>query len=214
MTWLALSCLQGRMSREAVLELLRFEPEGIQLTPGNIPEVDFEEWFRGENIPFMLHHGFDWEYRKRRVWEGSSCTALEGASIHPPIHPEEYDWMGCGHVLEVMYGDYGLGNGDEVESAMNSGLRLAVDVSHVYIQLMQGQMELGTWFRLQDYDNIAEIHVSANEGKHDVHQALTEKTFGLAWAKEKKEAGTPVVLECYMHKLSPSERMRQMEFMR
>ena len=219
MVYLALSCLQGRMAREAVCDLTKLEPEGIQLTPGNIPEEDFKDWFDAQNIPFMTHHGFDWEYRKRRVWnrsEGSySCEALEGASVHPPINPDiGEDWMMSGRVLEVMYGAYGLGNENDVRLAMSLGVPLAVDVSHVYIQLEQETMSPKVWKHLQEYDNIVEVHVSANNGRHDTHQPLTADSFGLAWAREKAKAGTPLVLECYMHKLSESDRLQQMEMFR
>jgi hypothetical protein len=84
----------------------------------------------------------------------------------------------------------------------------------VFIQRTQGAMSDTTWQRLMRYDRIAEVHVSANGGEHDAHRPLTANTFGLAWARERFAEGTPTVLECYMHKLDPGERHRQLDLVR
>jgi hypothetical protein len=214
MLLLALSCLQGRPATKAAEELLALGPDGLQLTPGNMPELTFQGWIQEREVALSIHHGFDWRLRKRQVWQGSKCTALEGASIHPPVRATNMDYLHSGRVLEVMYPGYGLGSGAEVEEAMSCGVALAVDVSHVFIQLTQGTMNEHTWKRLQSYSNIAEVHVSANDGQADIHTPLTEDSFGIPWALEKMKSGTPLVLECYMHRLSIDERKQQLEFLR
>jgi len=89
---------------------------------------------------------------------------------------------------------------------------LAVDVSHVYLQRMQGAMTDATWHRLRDYGRIAEVHVAANQGRADSHQPLSAQTFGLDWARERVR-DQPVILECYMHRLSDDRRRQQLELL-
>ncbi len=93
-----------------------------------------------------------------------------------------------------MYPGYRLGCGAELERAMEQGLTLAVDVSHINIQLCAGVMSVCTWERLQRYAAIAEVHVSDNAGRVDSHGPLTADTFGLSWAKERCVQGIPLVL--------------------
>lgn len=59
-----------------------------------------------------------------------------------------------------------------------------------------------------------EVHVFANDGRRDQHRPLTADTFGRAWARERLRAGTPTVLECYMHQLSTAERQHQLATLR
>ncbi len=113
-----------------------------------------------------------------------------------------------------MYPGYELGDGESIERAMADRLPLAVDISHAFIQRNAGVMTATTWQRLADYDRIAEVHVSANAGAYDSHRPITDETFGLAWARERLRAGTPTVLECYMHKLPDDERRRQLDLVR
>lgn len=214
MLFLALSCLQGRLATNAAEELLALEPDGIQLTPGNLPTAGFELWFREKGIPFSLHHGFDWEMRKRRVWHQGACQALPGASVHAPLNPLNSQYLDSGFALEVMYRGYGLGSGPQVEEAMERGTTLVVDVSHIYLQLEQGLMREETWKRLQNYRLISEVHVSANDGVGDIHSPLEDDTFGVPWALEQSRAGIPMVLECYMHRLSVDERRAQLDMLR
>jgi hypothetical protein len=153
------------------------------------------------------------------VWEGETLVARSD-SVHPP-KGAGLAWVeGVGHALaaegvvfETMYPGYALGSGEEVERAMTLGWTLAVDVSHVYLQLRAGAMADATWRRLRDYPRVAEVHVSANEGRHDTHRPLTPRTFGLDWARE-RGATVPLVLECYFHRLSIDERREQMAWVR
>jgi len=214
MLFLALSCLQGGSAIKAASELLELEPDGLQLTPGNMPELEFEEWVKSRAIPFSLHHGFDWTLRRRKVWDERSCKALPGATVHAPLNPRDSGYMDLGVPLEIMYQGYGLGTGAEIEEAMERGVTLVVDVSHAYIQLCQKRMLPETWKRLQAYEKIVEVHVSANDGTGDLHAPLKEDTFGISWALEKKRSGIPMVLECYMHRLSVDDRKQQLEFLR
>ena len=85
-------------------------------------------------------------------------------------------------ILETMYPGYALGDGAALEDAMARRLRLAVDVSHLLMQREQGCLSAATLARVLDYDRIAEIHVSANDGRRDLHAPLAADTFGLAWA--------------------------------
>lgn len=212
MLFVALSCLQGRLMRAAFDELARLQV-GIQLTPGNLPERGFREHVEASGVVTRTHHGFSWRARKTETWVDSAC-AVESESVHPPLAGQHDGWWAWFEradrppILETMYPGYALGTGDELERAMDDGVVLAVDVSHVFLQLSQGAMHERTWHRLQRYDRIAEVHVSANAGRHDSHRPLTTATFGLAWARE-RVAEQPVILECYMHKLGTQQRFDQ-----
>lgn len=213
--FLALSCLQGRPSRDAVQELLELEPYGIQLTPGNYPDKEFYEWFTGLSVPYTLHHGFDWRKRRRRVWnEDLICDALPGASVHPPQFSSQENAekvYKSGRVLEVMYAPYLLGDDLSLKHAMRRQLPLAVDTSHVALQLARGDTAESTWERLQHYGNIREVHVSQPVEGRDAHSPLRRDTFGLDWARQ---FDGPVVLECMMHRLSSEERKDQVRIIK
>ncbi len=187
---------------------------GIQLTPGNHPTRAFREHVERSGVITRRHHSFAWDARKTEPWIDGMC-AVDSESVHPPRAGEHGGWYERAHpVVEVMYPGYELGDGDAVERAMRDGLPLAVDISHAFIQRTAGVMTEATWQRLCDYDRIIEVHVSANGGEHDSHKPLADNTFGLAWAGAKLRAGTPTVLECYMHKLSDDDRRRQIDRVR
>lgn len=113
--------------------------------------------------------------------------------------------------VEVMYPGYHLGTGAEIEDAMARGLPLAVDVSHLWIQRCAGVLSRRTWRRLRGYDHVTEVHLSDNDGRHDLHRPVSSASFGLGWALERGSGGVPVVLECRFHRLSESERAAQVE---
>ena len=215
MLFVALSSLQGRPMARAFDEIAALEV-GIQLTPGNIPTMGFDDHVSRSGVITRRHHGFSFDARKQATWDASGACLVSSESVHPPEDGEcAGDWRACETlpIIEVMYPGYALGCGDDVERAMTDGLILAVDVSHVHIQRAQGAMDDRVWRRLADYDRIAEVHVSANAGRHDTHDPLHADSFGLAWARERL-ADLPVVLECYMHRLSFDERRRQIDLVR
>lgn len=201
---------------QAFDELARLAP-AVQLTPGNLPTVDFARHVATSGVITRRHHGFSFVDRKTDVWRADGACVVSSESVHPPEDTERADgWRAwyeraAGPVLEVMYPGYALGTGHEVERAMAARWPLVVDVSHVFIQRTQGAMSDATWKRLADYDRITEVHVSANGGRHDTHRPLTEDTFGLDWARERLGNGEAVVLECYMHRLTEAQRRAQVE---
>lgn len=220
MLFVALSSLQGRPMARAFDELASLEV-GIQLTPGNVPTVGFHDHVSRSGVVTRRHHGFAFDARKQTTWTADGACAVASESVHPPEDGEcAGDWRAwyasaaVRPILEVMYPGYALGTGDDVERAMADALPLAVDVSHVHIQRAQGAMDARVWRRLASYPHIAEVHVSANAGRHDTHEPLAAGTFGLDWARERLQAGTPTVLECYMHRLSTDERRRQIDLVR
>jgi hypothetical protein len=185
---------------------------GVQLTPGNLPGP------LTCSVATRRHHGFAFDARRTPVWGADGACLVASESVHPPEDAEGIagwrDWYERAEarpILEVMYPGFALGTGDDVERAMADGWPLAVDVSHVFIQITQGAMTMATWHRLSAYEAISEVHVSANHGRHDTHLPMTADAFGLAWARERLAGGDPVVIECYMHKLGAGERRAQLE---
>jgi len=230
MILLALSCLQGRTMKNAAEELLELEPDGLQLTPGCAPTAGFVEDLGARGIYTQTHHGFCETALRRPVWDGANLL-VDADSVHPPLYREESEEMSAHHLrnmewwkrardevwgsaLEVMYDNYILGCGSDVRLAMQMCLPLAVDISHVEIQLQKGQMPVDTWRLLQRYPLIAEVHVSESKHGKDVHAPISRKTPGLDWAREKMRSGTMVVLEAYMHKLTKDQRLEQLAILR
>ncbi len=221
MLFLAMSCLQGRPMSSAFDELARLGT-GIQLTPGNHPTPAFRDHVARSNIPTRAHHGFACSARRAEVWSSDGACTVASESVHPPKldAPAAATWWSWYETapqrptLELMYPGYTLGDGASIERVLDAGWPLAVDISHAFIQRTQGAMTEATWKRVMDHDRIVEVHVSANGGRHDSHQPLVEQTFGLAWARERLAAGTPTVLECYMHRLDDSNRRRQLDHLR
>lgn len=219
--FLALSCLQGRPMRSAFDELgaLGF---GVQLTPGNEPTRQFEAHVRASSVPVRTHHGFSYLARVARVWRDDGSCAIDTDSVHPPKTSTpaaaHFDaWLeahGDSRVLETMYPGYRLGTGAELARAMDLGVRLAVDVSHLFIQRTAGVLDDGTLRRLLAYPRVAEVHVSQNDGRHDSHRLLRGDVFGLAWAVERERAGVPLVYEAYLHQASDDARRAQLERLR
>lgn len=218
--YLALSCLQGRPMQQAAEELIKLSGFNLQLTPGNVPTLDFEKWLNDNQIKYLTHHGFSFNSMKQKVWNDSGEFIVKSASVHPPKNNVDYKkwWKYISDnyqtlpILEVMYDDYLLGNGDDIEKAMDMGINLVVDISHIYIQKVNNKISDKIWNKLQNYENIKEIHISANNGKIDSHKPIDKNTFGLEWAKERSR-NTNLVLECYMHKLSFNQRLEQLNFL-
>jgi hypothetical protein len=182
---------------------------GLQLTPGCAPgplDVD---------CPTRTHHGFSHRALRARVWEDGKLL-WQGDSVHPPLAREVPDgWRAPeGVVMETMYPGYAaLASGDQIAAAMDEGRWLAVDVAHLGIQMYHGILDKAVLQRLLDYERVAEAHVSTSREARDTHARLSENTWGLEWVKDRLAAGTPVILECYMHKLSHEERLEQVAWM-
>jgi len=215
--FLALSCLQGRPMQAAAAELWSLSPDGLQLTPGNVPSLGFQSWLSQAQIPFLTHHGFCWQALRQKVWNANARCRVDSHSVHPPqagaVEPALW-WKMLETtedlpLLETMYPGYLLGTGAELERAMDLNLTLAVDVSHLHLQVCQGVLADDILRRLWTYERIGEIHLSHNRGQHDSHLPLQKDSFGLAWALERGQH-IPLVLECYLHKLSLREREAQM----
>lgn len=203
MLYLALSCLQGRPMARAYDDLAPLA-DGVQLCPGCQPTPGF-----APTGVVRTHHGYTpHAFRTRAVWGEDGACLVDSDSVHPPLLGGKYSDT---PILETMYPSYELGDGDALEAAMARGVRLAVDVSHLWIQKTQGVISERQLAKVFDYSEIAEIHVSANDGKRDLHAPLRADTYGLDWARQR---GVPVVLECYFHKLDDDARKRQVELAR
>lgn len=195
---------------------------GVQLTPGNEPTRHFEAHVRASGVPVRTHHGFSFGARVARVWRDDGTCALATDSVHPPKDgtpaAARFDaWLerhGPERVLETMYPGYRLGTGAGLARAMDLGVRLAVDVSHLFIQRTAGALDDGTLRRLLAYPHVAEVHVSQNDGRHDSHRLLRGDVFGLAWALERERSGVPLVYEAYLHQAPADVRRAQLERLR
>lgn len=206
MLYLALSCFQGRRMCDAAETLLNLAPGGVglQLTPGCAP-TPLEL-----SCAVRTHHGYTPKALRARVWERGELV-WQGDSVHPPLRRNVPDgWTPPDDlVMETMYPGYAaLSNGDQIEAAMDAGRSLAVDVAHLGIQMFHGVLRENTLRRILDYDHVAEIHVSTSEDARDSHARITNETWGVDWARERL-AELPVILECYMHKLTNAERLEQ-----
>lgn len=220
MLFLALSCLQGRPMRSAFDELSALGV-GVQLTPGNEVSRGFRDAVIASGTAFRTHHGFSFTSRVAQVWRDDGSCAVGSDSVHPPKEATaaaaHFDaWLerdGDSRVLETMYPGYRLGSGDELERAMSLGVRLAVDVSHLFIQRTAGVLADATLTRVLCYPRIAEVHVSQNDGRHDSHRLLRGDAFGLSWAKERLRDGVPIIHEAYLHRAAPDVRRAQLELL-
>ena len=187
--------------------------DGIQLTPGCQPTAGF-----APSGTTRTHHGWALgAFRTRAVWANDGACRVASDSVHPPhagsaAAARFLDGRPT-PILETMYPGYALGDGAALDAAMDRGLALAVDVSHLHIQRTQGCLGERTLARVLDYDRIAEIHVSANDGRRDQHRPLAAGSFGLAWARARLPE-VPVILECYFHQLAPADRRAQIALVR
>jgi hypothetical protein len=207
MLYLALSCFQGRRMSDAAETLAALAPGrvGLQLTAGCAPSPIHV------TCPTRTHHGFTYRALRAPVWEDGTLL-WHGDSMHPPLARQVPDgWQPPdGIVLETMYPGYAaLANGDQIAAAMDAGRWLAVDVAHLDIQRYHGILTDCVLRRLLDYERVAEVHVSTSHEHRDTHAKLAPSTWGIEWARSRLAAGTPVILECYMHKLSHEERLEQ-----
>lgn len=209
--------------QQAFDSLVLLNPDGIQLTPGNHPTSEFAAYVKKSGIPVRTHHSFAFDAVKRDFYrfDGSTQARTEPWSVHPPLRQtniEHEHWFAhtstATHATEVMYPGHWLGTGAELERAMDAGFRLAVDISHLYIQRCAGVLTDKILDRLLDYDRVEEVHVSRNNGQHDLHMPIQSTSYLLDWARARLLANTPTVIECYMHRLSLDARVEQIERLR
>lgn len=215
----ALSCFQGQPATEAADELLALGFDGLQLTPGCAPNAHLADALVARNITALTHHGYSSTALRRRVWGDDGALLCHADSVHPPmVENAEWFWRTAEHspealpVIEVMYGRYALGSGRDIHRAMDAGLKLAVDVSHLYIQICQNTASQSDVDALLEYANVSEIHLSHNDGARDSHLPLHAGSYGLGWAKER--TGVPVVFEGYLHALTSDQRREQLDVIR
>ncbi len=220
MLFLAMSCFQTRPMKMAWNDLINLKPDGIQLTPGNKVSDNFQQFVGNSKIPYRFHHSFCWNQYKREVYDNYflPINIEYNQSIHPPeikYGLNFKDWIeNVGDVLlEVMYPEYLLGNSEEIEIAMLLRKRLAIDISHLYIQKTQGILDEFILKKLLNYDLIEEIHISQNGGRFDSHKSITKDCPFLDWVGERKDVEVKVY-ESYLHKLSFDDRRGQIDFVR
>lgn len=229
MLLLAMSCLQSRTQDAAFEALSRHDVDGLQLTPGNLPSPGFRARIDAFPRAVRLHHGFAWDRYRQRVYDQKGTLLLRERerSVHPPhtaphagpdaCVADAVAWLrqvaAFDPLLETMYPGYVLGCGSELELAMDLGLRLAVDVSHLHLQRAAGVLSASVERRLREYPRVEEIHVSANDGRSDRHALLQSDTPGLDWARARL-ADLPVVLESYWHRIDFDEQRRQIDLLR
>jgi len=219
MLLLALSCLQGRPQQQAAEDLLVLGADGLQLTPGCAPSPAFSAWVDWRGVPVRSHDGFAWQTLRRPVWSAGGSLVATSTSVHPPtVASGVSGWLdgalAAGAAVEVMYGGWQLADGPSVSAALDAGLPLAVDVSHLALDSSREVLPDVVRRRLLASEAVVEVHVSHNDGKADRHWPLQADTWGLHWARERAAAGTPVVLESYLHRLVPTERQDVVELVR
>lgn len=221
--FLAMSIFQGRLQDDAFDRLRSLQPDGIQLTPGNLPCAGFADRVAATALPTRPHHGFCWDRYRRRVWDpaGRPIDIEPERSVHPPRErdltqsPEAWLDLAAEHdlLLETMYPGYVLGCGAQLEAAMQRRIRLAVDVSHLFIQSCLGVLSDATRRRVLAYDRVEEVHVSANDGRRDQHAPLSASTPGLDYAREQLPR-LPVVVESYWHRVGADAQLAQLALLR
>jgi hypothetical protein len=86
---------------------------------------------------------------------------------------------------------------------------MAVDVAHLDIQRHHGLLSPAVLRRVLDYERVAEVHVSTSDGHRDTHAEITLPSWGVEWARSRMAGGTPVILECYLHRLAHERRLAQ-----
>lgn len=226
MLFLALSCLQGRGQLEAAIELLAYQPDGLQLTPGNhsdwttftrTRQDDPFTWLivdaKGIAFRYNRHQGHSFAAKITRVYSPDNTLLWKEGSIH--AHANWRELGALGYTMETMYPnkdyDYGLMTSSEYLEALELGTPVALDLSHADICIQKGLLERDVVLKLLEQGNIQELHVSYNNGRHDTHQPFPETYHWQEqvdrWANRNPDR--PVVLECYFHKLDNDERRRQ-----
>jgi hypothetical protein len=156
---------------------------------------------------------------------GQSCCAVERIYVHEAVYDDFIEraiaecerWVvGDPSDPATWMGPMARARGAEtvrrqVDAAMAAGLRLAVDVSHLHILRCSGRLSEAGERRVMDYTHIAELHVSDNDGRLDLHRPTSRESYGVGWARERTDAETPMIVESYLHTLDPSARKTLIE---
>ena len=218
MFYIALSSLQGKSQIEAYDQIIKLNPEGIQLTPGNKVDENFKEHI---TIPYRLHHCFSWIKPRRNLYgqDAKPINVEYNQSIHPPMLKDFpnlnfKNWIENldDYILEVMYPDYYGGNDEQINQILDLKFRIAVDISHLYILKCKEAITDSTLNRILNYDRVEEVHVSHNKGRADTHQPINVNTPFLSWVKERKDLA--IVYESYFHRLDFNQRLEQINIVK
>ena len=226
--YIAMSCLQGTPDDIALADLVPLAKKtgctGIQLTPGNAPRLKERLLGALSGLKARTHHSYSAERTVGASWHRKDGVLTfgspsEGRSIHPPFEREGTLEEACAFfsqskmLVELpLYTQY-LGATYKECMALYEATPFgaAIDVSHLNIALVSGGWTPKQANELLNLPNIKEIHVSANDGRRDQHRPLFDTDYGISWAKERAQDGTPVILECYMHNLEASKKEQQIE---
>lgn len=219
---LALSCLQGHSSIDAARQLWTLSPDGLQLTPGCSPSAEFLPWLTQNSIPVSTHHGYTPTALRRPVWSADGTLTSTSDSIHPPKrgHPAEAHWLEQvltsqrRPIVEVMYPGWCLSGTRAIAEALDAELNLAVDVSHLHIQRSAGALDDTTLRRLLESPLVTEVHLSANDGRRDLHHTADITSWGFGWATERSIDGIPLIYEAYLHRVDHQTRKANIEAIR
>lgn len=180
--------------------------------------------------PFNLAQPQDWKYFQRLTdWLANNCiTAYSVHGGHFPTLTERtkayetflenvhYLHQLCqerGIVLgvETMYPtlpiagkDYLLDNASEVAQFCQDApqIKLVVDLAHLNIWHHCSDSSKLQWLKLPP-ERLLEIHISDNDGRHDIHSRITQKTW---WVSHVAQFPTsvPFVLESRLNRLPVS----------
>lgn len=213
MLFLALSCLQGpawhqERAAETLLGLGRVD--GLQLTPGNPGGWSREPWFR-----WNRHMGHGWDRPIERVYGPGDEPKWRHGSIHARANWRTLAERGDGLVLECMYPGAkepaGFITTEDYAWAVQNSVPVALDLSHASIAIARGVLTEEAVMDLLARGDVREVHLSYNDGRADQHRPVPAAYpwLGAAEAWAKAHPDRPVVLECYMHRLSDDQRRDQ-----
>lgn len=225
--FLALSCLQQRPMQQAFDQLSELSPDGIQLTPGNFPTKNFENYVKQSSLEIKTHQGFSFTSRVSKVWSDFGPhdhpkLLVDSDSVHPPVvaRYQRLDYRKYNTTIEIMYPSkhhYDLQDTETISKAIDNGTPLAVDVSHLNIINNYYTNSCTDYFldKLFNYSNLKEIHISSNQGRYDTHQPITKDSYLVRDAvKIANKRNIPIIVECYMHKLDNKQRRDQLDLIR
>lgn len=215
MLFVALSCLQGRGQWEAAQELLQLPVDGLQLTPGNDNDWTQDSLEQLASIRTNRHQGHSFDKRVARVYDNAGALVWTHGSVH--AHSNWRSVGEAGITVETMYPNgrypYALMTTAEYYEAIELQTPIALDLSHADICINKGLLTAEAARKLLYLGNVQELHVSFNDGRHDTHIPMPPDYHWVEQAEwfAQTYPDRPVVIECYMHKLTPEQRLAQVE---